>query len=388
MCGTNQIEAKGTLMLKHAKFSAATLVFAAVLPPCSAWASESANSNLDRVIASESRAAFDPTEAMSRILAADAQPTLIAEGHRFTEGPVWVPAGVSGEQGFLLYSDIPNNTIHRLNVGEPGATAPFKPEVWLKPSGHANGLALDSQNNVLIAVHDGRVSIRPASAKLDEPAEVLVDKDDGKGLNSPNDLVVAADGSIFFTDPPYGLRPPLGAEGRKRELDYCGVYRISPAPERKLSLVTKDFEAPNGIALSPDGRTLYVANYGVGAIHALAIESDGTFGAPRLISTNVVEGAEAASSRRTYADGIRVDVEGNIYSAGPGGVWVCSATGVHLGVISLPKSPTNLCFGGDDYKTLFATTRDSVMSISVKIAGLPPASRTLPTPAAMKESEK
>lgn len=306
------------------------------------------------------------TEGLARIVEHGSTPTIIAQGHRFTEGPVWVPAASPDQPGFLLYTDIPNDTIHKLSVGAEGSKPPFTPEVWLNPAGHANGLSLDPQGRVLIAMHDGRVARwAPRPDEQTEP-EILCEKHDGKQLNSPNDLVAAGDGTIYFTDPPYGLGKSLGSGKRKRELDFCGVYRLSATGE--LTLEYKDIPAPNGVALSPDGGTLYVADTGSGKIFAFGVNADGSLAKPRLFARN------DAGDRASFADGLRVDVEGNLYSAGPGGVWVWAADGKKIGVIETHRAPTNLCFGGDDFKTLFATTRDSVVGIPVKIAGLPPGS--------------
>lgn len=303
---------------------------------------------------------------LDRIVDPSSEAEIIAEGHRFTEGPVWVPGDGPDRPGFLLYSDIPENTIYRLRVGEADA----KPTVWLKPSGHANGLALDARGRVLIAMHDGRVARRDARASDGVTPEPLISAFEGKGLNSPNDLAATPDGTIYFTDPPYGLRPPLGAAGRSRELEFCGVFRLSP--DGTLHLEHREIPTPNGVTVSPDGRTLYVADTGTGSIFAFGIDNDGSLGEPRLFANNDTGG------RRTFADGLKVDVEGNVYAAGPGGVWVYDPRGRHLGTIPTPTAPTNLCFGGDDYRTLFATTRDTVCRIRVKIAGLAPATRTKP----------
>lgn len=312
---------------------------------------------------------------------------VIAEGLEFTEGPVWIP-GHDNLPGYLLFSDIPADTIYKLDVSKITAqpddtrrseSEKAKPEVFLKPSGFSNGLTLDQKGRLVIAQHVGKVVRRELNDKPDAPSTVLAEKYEGKTFNSPNDLIVAPDGSIYFTDPPYGVRPPLGPEGRTRELDFTGIYRLSPAGG--LTLLNKSFASANGLAFSPDFKTLYVTETGNGNIQAFPVNADGTLGDPRLFACNDAgsTGAGGRGSKRG-ADGVRVDVQGHVYAVGPGGVWVYSTAGKLLGKIATPTSPTNLCFGGPDNKTLFMTTRDSVCMINVKIAGM-----TVPKPAPGRE---
>lgn len=315
----------------------------------------------------------DQAPSLADIVDPGAKLKTLAMGLMFTEGPVWVPGG-DNKAGYLLFSDIAADTIYRLEFspesaadGKPSNPKPA-PQEFLKPSGHANGLTLDAKGRLLIAQHDGRVARRALEQiKSDAPqTETLAEKYDGKALNSPNDLIVEPDGAILFTDPPYGLREPLGPKGRTRELEYCGVYRLSPAG--KLTLLTKELSAPNGLALSPDAKTLYVADTSNGQIRSFPVKSDGTLGEGKVFATNDA-GSAARRGRSRGADGIKVDERGNVYAVGPGGVWVYTDNGVLRGVIDTESSPTNLCFGGPDFKTLFVTTRDGVASIDVKIAG-------------------
>lgn len=315
----------------------------------------------------------DQAPSLADIVDLAAKLKTLATGLMFTEGPVWVPGG-DNKAGYLLFSDIPADTIYRLefaaDTSNGHATKGDKPAPveFMKPSGHSNGLTLDAKGRLLIAQHDGRVARRALDdSKPDKAAvETLAEKYDGKALNSPNDLIVAPDGSILFTDPPYGLREPLGPKDRKRELEYCGVYRLSPAG--KLTLLTKELSAPNGLALSPDAKTLYVADTSNGQIRAFPVKADGTLGEGKVFATNDA-GSAARRGRSRGADGIKVDERGNVYAVGPGGVWVYTDSGQLRGVIDTESSPTNLCFGGPDFKTLFVTTRDGVASIDVKIAG-------------------
>lgn len=282
------------------------------------------------------------------------EPELLASGLQFTEGPVWVPAKNS-QPGYLLFSDIPADTIYRLDPPKKGEIG--KPEVIRKPSGKSNGLILDREGRLVICEHAGRV-IR---LETNGDVTVLAEKWEDKRLNSPNDLCVGKDGSIFFTDPPYGLGGPLGF-ARESETKIRGVYRIDP--QGKLHLVIDDLETPNGIALSPDNTTLYVGNHGKGVVWSYAVKADGTVGEGKVFAEL------RAGQRRAGADGVRTDREGNVYvGAGRSGVHVLDPKGELIGIIGLPRGATNLCFGGDDGRTLFVVAGDSVYSLRVKIAG-------------------
>ncbi len=308
-------------------------------------------------------AADAAVDGPSSIVASGVRAQRICTGHRFTEGPVWITDAGAPGGGFLLFSDIPANTIFKWTPAADGTLAESKATAWLSPSGHSNGLTLDTKGNVLIAQHAGAVARRE---KLGEPT-ILADKFDGKPLNSPNDLCVRSDGLIYFTDPPYGLGR-LGPGGRERGLDFCGVYLLTP--DGTVSVQVKDMPTPNGIALSPDEKTIYVADTSRGNVRAYAVNPDGTFGAGRpFAELKFAEGPRAGKS--AGADGIRVDEQGHVYVAASGGAWVYDAGGKHLGVIRIEGSATNLCFGGPDRKTLFITGGSSVWAVRTLIAGLP-----------------
>lgn len=288
-------------------------------------------------------------------LIAPGEPELIASGLKFTEGPVWVP-GKDGKPGYLLFSDIPADTIYKLEPPKAGETG--KPEVFRSPSGKSNGLILDAEGRLLVCEHAGRVIRIESSGEV----TVLAEKWEDKKLNSPNDLCVGKDGSIFFTDPPYGLGGPLGF-GRESETKFSGVYRIDP--QGKLHLLVKDLETPNGIALSPDNKTLYVGNHGKGVVWSYPVNADGTVGEGKVLAEL------KAGQRRAGADGVRTDRDGNIYvGAGRSGVHVLKPSGELIGIIGLPSGATNLCFGGDDGRTLFVVAGGSVYRLGVQVPGL------------------
>lgn len=279
---------------------------------------------------------------LQAILDDNAQVEKVAGGFQFTEGPLWHP------KRFLLFSDIPANTIYQW-------TANKKPEIFRRPSGNTNGNTLDREGRLLSAEHSNR---RVSRTEKDGTVVTLASQFEGKRLNSPNDLVVKSDGSIYFTDPPYGI------QSEQEELGFYGVYRL--APEGKLTLLVKDFVRPNGIAFSPDETKLYVNDSQEGHIRVFDVKSDGTLENGQLF-------AELKdSSQQGVPDGMKVDLEGNVYSTGPGGIWVFSPSGNLLGTIEVPEVAANIAWGDEDYKTLYITASNSLYRIRLKIPGVQP----------------
>ena len=262
------------------------------------------------------------------------EPERIAADLQFTEGPVWHP------DGYLLFSDIPADIIYKWTPD--GSLEKFR-----SPSGNSNGLTLDNQGRLVTCEHGNR---RVSRTESDGTIVVVADKYQGKRLNSPNDVVVKSDGSIYFTDPPYGVQP------EDRELDFQGVYRI--APDGDLTLLADDFEKPNGLAFSPDEKILYVDDTEHAHVRAFDVQPDGTLSNGRVF-------AELGEHR---PDGMKVDVNGNVYVTASF-VWVFDSTGKHLGNITTPDAPANCAFGGPDNKDLFITARPSVYRIKLKVAG-------------------
>lgn len=267
----------------------------------------------------------------------DASAELVDDGFQFTEGPVWY-------DGRLLFSDIPANTVYQWTPEE--GTSEF-----LSPSGNANGLAVDPEGRLVLAQHEGQV----ARYTEEDSIQVLASEYEGNRLNSPNDLTIASDGTIYFTDPPYGV------EDEDRELDFSGVYRLTPDGE--LTLLTDEFPRPNGIELSPDESTLYINDSGQTYIDAFDVTDDGGIENGRRFATPEDSEVEGTT------DGMKVDEEGNLYTTGPGGVWVYSPEGTQLARISVPQPPTNVAFGGSEGKTLFVTARPDVYQVPVNVAG-------------------
>lgn len=268
----------------------------------------------------------------------DADPEIITEGYEFTEGPLW------HESGYLLFSDIPANTVYKWTPGE-GA------EMYLKPSGHSNGLAYDREGNLLLAQHDGLVSRLSKSKKL----TVVVDNYNGKRLNSPNDLAIKSDGSIYFTDPPFGV------SDEDKELDFSGVYRYSE--DNGLQLLIDDFDLPNGIVFSPDESRLYVNDSQHGHIRVFDVKEDGSLANGKIF-------AEMQSDAEGAADGMKVDTEGNLYSTGPGGLWIFSPEGELLRQVETPDRVTNLAWGGSDGANLYLTAPNAVYKLETNKKGM------------------
>ena len=274
------------------------------------------------------------------IIAPDAEVEKIAEGFKFTEGPVWHP------DGFLLFSDIPANTIYQW---QPNGEA----EIFRQPSGKANGNALDTSGRLITAEHENR---RLSLTEKDGQIVTLVSHYQGKRLNSPNDLVVKSDGSIYFSDPPFGIKP------EQEELGFYGVYRL--APDGKLTLLVDDFVRPNGIALSPDETKLYVNDSQQGQIRVFDLKSDGTLENGRLFAEL------KPPSKAGAADGMAVDTEGNVYSTAPGGIWIFSPDSELLGIIEIPEPPANLAWGDSDKRSLYITAKSSLYRIRVSVSGV------------------
>jgi len=267
----------------------------------------------------------------------------VAKGFRFTEGPVWI----SDEQG-LLFSDIPANTIYKLDqFGEVS--------VFRKPSGNSNGLALDRQGRLIACEHGTR---RVTRTEKDGTVRVLADMFNGRKLNSPNDVVVKSDGSIYFTDPPYGIQP------EEQEQPVQAVYRISE-DGGKIDIVADDFICPNGLAFSPDESKLYIDDSSPLRRHLRVVDFQkrGSLSPAKLFY-------DMNSDATGSPDGMKLNIRGDIFCTGPGGVWVFTDEGFHLGTIVTPENPSNCAWGDKDGRTLFITACTSIYKIKLKLPGV------------------
>lgn len=275
----------------------------------------------------------------------DAKLEKLAEGFDWAEGPLWIKNG-----GYLLFSDIPKNSVMKWKEGD-GVT------LFLKPSGYtgmapwgeepgSNGLILDLNGRVVLCEHGDR---RVARLEKDGTKTTLAHRYQGKKLNSPNDGVYKSNGDLYFTDPPYGL--PKRFDDPNRELDFCGVYRL--AKDGTLALLTKEMTAPNGIAFSPDEKTLYVAQSDPRQAiwRAFDVQADGTLANSRVFfdATPWIK-----AGKKGGCDGLKVDQAGNLFATGPGGVCVFAPDGTHLGTINTGERTAN-CNWGDDGTVLYIT---------------------------------
>ena len=294
----------------------------------------------------------------------DAKIERLATGFQWSEGPVWI-----GEGGFVVFSDVPRNTVFKWQEGQ-GLS------VYLKPSGYtgapfenrepgSNGLTLDAQGRLLLCQHgDHRVAMMDAPTSTPEAKFITIaGVIDGQEFNSPNDLTVHSSGAIYFTDPPYGR--PGGFNDKDRPLDYQGVYRVVPGEPAKL--MTKELRAPNGIALSPDEKTLYVAQSdGEKPLYmAYPVKEDGTLGTGRVL----LDAKPLAEKAPGSPDGLKLDSAGNLFATGPGGVLVISPAGKHLATIHTGDRIANCAFG-DDGHTLYMTSNHDLCRVRVKAKGL------------------
>ena len=272
----------------------------------------------------------------------------LATGFEFTEGPVW-----SAAEQCLYFSDIAGDVIRnwseREGVGE-----------WRRPSNMANGLVLDPGGALIACEH---ATSRVTRTEKGGTVTTLASHYDGKELNSPNDVVVKSDGSVYFTDPLYGRRADYGVE-REPELGFCGVYRLSPAGE--LALLADDFPAPNGLCFSPGESLLYVNDTHLMHTRVFDVLPDGTLGGGEVFFDQAAHGARWEEGD---PDGIKADEHGNLFCTGPGGVWVLSLDAEWLGVVAVPEIVANLNWGAPGWSDLYVCATSSLYRIRTRTSG-------------------
>lgn len=330
------------------------IVVTAGIAACGQQDSEAANHMGDqpRTIGHVERLA----PGLDDIVSPDATFEILAEGHEWTEGPVWVPALQS-----VLYSDIPNNAIYRWSEGSGSS-------IWLKPAGYtgeverggesgSNGLALDSEGRLVLAQHgDRRIARLESPVTAPEPMfSTLTGTFEGKRYNSPNDVAIRSTGDMYFTDPPYGLEH--GVDDPAKELDINGVYRL--ATDGSVTLLVNDLSRPNGVAFSPDESILYIANSDgeQPVVRAYDVQPDGSITNGRVFFDS-------------WGDGMAVDQAGNVYvTVGERGVLVIAPDGTHLGTLITTERTSNCAFG-DDGSSLYVTSDMYLVRIHLKAKGV------------------
>ena len=284
-----------------------------------------------------------------RLVDRDASVEQVCTGFRFSEGPIW-----NAKEQCLYFSDMPSDIRRRWS--------PQEGVVEIRnPSNKCNGMTYDGAGNLYVCEHvtSALVMETPTGER-----KVIASHWHGKELNSPNDVVVRSDGTVYFTDPTYGRMPVFGLE-RKQELDFQGLFRVTR--DSTLDCEADDFSQPNGLCLSPDERILYVNDTTHAHIRGFEVAADGSLSNSRIFAEHIGSG----DYDEGVVDGMKCDEHGNVYVTGPRGIWVFSAEGKHLGVIRMPEIAGNLNWGGRDWKDLYCACSTSIYRVRMKARGNP-----------------
>jgi gluconolactonase len=296
---------------------------------------------------------------LDAIVPSDVRLERVADGFEFIEGPVWVP------EGYLLFSDPNRNTIYRYTPGE--GVAVYRPksgytgaDIHRYHQPGSNGLTLDGEGRLTINEHGNRRVTRLESNGV---LTVLADRFEGRRLNSPNDLVYRSDGTLYFSDPPFGL--PNVFDDRAKELPWSGVFRVK---DGAIALVTRDLTGPNGLAFSPDEQYLYVDDWDTAkkVVMRYEVQPDGS------VRNGTVFFDMTAAPGEEALDGLKVDERGNVYVSGPGGLWIIGPDGRHLGTLQMPELPANFAWGDEDGRTLYLTARTGLYRLRLNVPGIRP----------------
>lgn len=271
---------------------------------------------------------------------------VIGSGFKFTEGPIWHP-----RDQFLLFSDMPGDTRRRFDGKAVQEQA--------HPSNMGNGMTYDANLNLVVCEHSTSSVVRFVGG-ADGVREVLASHFEGKELNSPNDVIVGKDGSIYFTDPTYGRMPIFGVE-RPTQLGFQGVYRIAEDRTLEIAVEKSLFSQPNGLCFSPDERLLYVNDTEQANIRVFDVVDEA------LVNMRVFASGITDPNKAGAPDGMKCDARGNIWVTAPGGVWIYAPDGTLIGKVAVPEVVANLHWGGDDWRTLFITASTSLYAIDVKV---------------------
>ena len=281
---------------------------------------------------------------VAALLPSTPQLEVLGEGFEFTEGPVW-----DFRTGELIFSDIPGNAMYRYRPGQ-GV------EAFRDPSDNSNGTTRDAQNRLVICEHHTRRVVREDA----DGFTPLADNYQGTTLNAPNDVVLAPDGSLVFTDPHYGLGEGLGGPA-EQVLGHRGVYRIPP-DGGPIQLLVDDFDGPNGLAFDPSGTRLYIDDTEHAHIRVFDVADDWTVRGGDVLVTLEGDGVGVL-------DGLKIDRDGRIWSTGPGGIWIVSPEGRELGRIRIPEVAANLAWGDDDARSLYITASDKLYRLRTQVEG-------------------
>lgn len=289
------------------------------------------------------------SDAIWELIDPDAALKEVATGFTFTEGPIWHP-----KDGYLLFSDMPGDVRRKYTPGE-GI------EEVRNPSNKCNGMTYDHALNLLVCEH---VTSSLKRENTDGTVDIVASHFEGKELNSPNDVCVRSDGSIYFSDPWYGRMPVFGEE-RDRELGFQGVYRVPPGGgDLELVVDREKYEQPNGLCFSPDESLMYINDTPNALIDVYDVNADGSLSNGRRFA----EGIGSGVIEEGIPDGMKCDERGNIWVTGPGGVWVFDTGGEHIGTVNVPQNVGNLTWGDDDWKTLYMPSSTSLYTIRTKVA--------------------
>jgi gluconolactonase len=271
----------------------------------------------------------------------------LATGFLFTEGPIWHP-----RDQHLLFSDMPGDVRRQWRPGKDVVEV-------MRPAYKCNGMTYDAALNLLVCEHATSTLVREYA---DGRRETIASHFEGKELNSPNDVCVRSDGSIYFSDPWYGRMPGFGVE-RPRQLGFQGVYRLSPSGALELVVARDLFEQPNGLCFSPDESTLYIDDTVKQLVRAFDVHRDGSLSGGRVFASGLRPDDNAKGS----PDGMKCDAKDNLWVTGPGGVWVYAPNGDLLGRVVAPEQTANLAWGGPDFRTLFLTASTSLYAVATKV---------------------
>jgi gluconolactonase len=291
------------------------------------------------------------SDKLTELVDPGAEVERVATGFTFTEGPIWNHA-----DGYLLFSDMPGDVRRRWS--ESGGV-----EEVMNPSNKGNGMVYDAEGNLLVCEHVTSSLVRE---RPDGTRETLATHYKGKELNSPNDVCVRSDGTIYFSDPWYGRMPGFGLE-RDRDLGFQGVYMLrpgfTPGDEPELVVAEDEFEMPNGLCFTPDESLMYINDTPRAHIKVFDVAADGTLSNGRMFFENIGSGV----IEEGIPDGMKIDERGNVWVTGPRGVWVISPEGEHLGVVEVPENTGNMTWGDEDWKSLYIPSSTSLYRIRTKV---------------------